>query len=385
MKTRNVLLFGLALWMVTACKKEDIVVENTTITPDLSNPVIQKISNQTWHRDAALGLESIKLIWETKENVPSSSESMASFLYVAAFQNMTLNRDGSSNMLFRPPFFPNIYIHNKGTWQVAKTDENAIILNTKTPVSNNTAKIKVLNLEAQDQVSTLKVSMDFGNRMIDFNLANSTSSTDPVEISAGDFRWLEQHTVSTAAINAADYIGTWATASYDEAVSVGNVAEKDVIRVTHIEDLLLSTPTMLSGQAFDLREDGTATIAYKVFERTFGAEFLDILPPGKTLASDATWEVKGNKIFVRTDEAFFYSMGELLFHLPVYGENLIKLGVAQNLPIRMQKQRYYAIELIEKMDDGFWSRITTNDAIFYAFLSKVPFDVNETINIKSAF
>ncbi len=382
---RYKLLFAIALLIATSCAKEDVIVENTTITPDLSDPIMQKISNQTWYKDPRLSAGGARLVWESKENVPSPSEAAASLLYMAAFQNITLNRDGSSSMMFRPPFFPNVFIHNRGNWQVTKTEENAIILNTKTPVSNTTAKIKVLNMEAQEQVTMLTVSMDFGNRMMEFDFTNSSYQSSPVETSAEDFRWVDQQAISTAPLDVDDFVGTWASPNYGEIAEIGNYREEDIIRVTHIEDLLLSTPTVLSGQAFDLRADGTATIAYKVFERTFGGEFLKILPEGKILASNATWEVKGNKIFVRTDEAFFYSVGELLFHLPVYGEHLTQVGVVEGLPIRVQEQRYYAIELIEKRDEGFWSRITTNDAIFYLFLSKVPFDVNETINIKTAF
>ena len=389
MQVKYIILISAVALFTGSCTKKDIVVENTIITPDLSNPIMQKISNQTWYRNpAVLSQEAendLKYIWETKVNVPSPSESMATLLYGLAFQNLTLNRNGTSNMLFIPPFFPNAYFHLQGTWQVAKTDENAIILNTKTPVSNNTAKIKVLDLEAKDQTTTLQVSMDFGNRLLDFRFFNNTFHTDPVKREAEDYRWIEKQVVSTTPLKATDFVGAWASANYDGSVSLPEPKEKEVIRATHIEDLLLATPTLLSGQAFDLRADGTASIAYKVFENTFGSDFKKALPEGKTLVSDATWEVKGNKIFIKTDEAFFYSVGEVLFHLPVYGEYLTQVGVVEDLPIRIQKYRYYAIELIEKTDAGFWSRITTNDAIFYAYLSKTPFDVNNTINIKNAF
>ena len=55
MKPRYIiLLFTTSLVMVTGCSKKDFIVENTTITPDLSNPIIQRISNQTWYKNPSL-------------------------------------------------------------------------------------------------------------------------------------------------------------------------------------------------------------------------------------------------------------------------------------------------------------------------------------------
>ncbi|MGO1786637.1 MAG: hypothetical protein ACTHZ7_06130 [Sphingobacterium sp.] len=385
MKPRYIiLLFTTSLVMVTGCSKKDFIVENTTITPDLSNPIIQRISNQTWYKNPSLSSGETHFIWESKEHIPNPSEALASLLYQAAFQNITLNRDGTSNMVFIPPFFPNVYIHNKGNWQVAKTEENAIILNTETPVSNATAKVKVLNLETQEQVASLNLSMDFGNRLMEFKFINNPYISDPVKLEAADFHWLERQVVATAPLNAKDFVGAWASASDETTLANREFKEEEIIRIVKIEDLLLSTPTFIAGQVFDLRADGTASIGYKLFETLLaGAE--DKIQGSKTVVSNATWEVKGNKIFVHTDEALFYSLGELLYHLPVYGEYLTEIGEFAEIPMRIQKYRYYAIEIIEKREDGFWSRITTNDAIFYAFMFKSQFDLNNTINVKNAF
>ncbi len=379
----------LLLVSVLACTKEDIIVENTTVTPDLSNPIMQKLSNQTWYKSPGGTAGETTFVWETQENMPSPSEAMASLLYTTAFQNITLKRDGSSNMLFVPPFFTNVYIHNQGTWQVAETEENAIVLNTKTPVSNTTVKGKVLNLQAKDQLSSLNMSMDFGHRVLDFKFVNTTYvSNDAVRMEAEDFRWIEQQNISTETLNAQDFVGTWASSGFVNSKMTmfygGDYEKEEIIRVTEIEDLLLSTPTFFSGQAFNLNADGSATIAYRIFETTLQPLEEDILND-KTVVSNATWEVKGNKIFINTDEALFYSLGEFLFHLPVYAEHLTTIGQYGNLPIRIQKYRYYAIEVIEQTNEGFWSRITTNDAIFYAYLFKSRLDTANTINIKNAF
>lgn len=385
MKLRYILLFIIILGCVVGCTKKDIVVENTIITPDLNNPIMQKISNQTWYKNPSLSEGQVKFVWETTENMPSPSEAMASLLYTVAFQNITFNRDGTSNMTYIPPFFPNVYIHNKGTWQVGTTEENSIILNTKTPVSNTTAKAKVINLEAKDQLSTLNLSMDFGHRLMDFRFVNASFVTNnPVKAEAENYRWFEKQEILTTSIQAKDITGTWSTAGI-EPLDLDNFKKEDIIRVSHIEDLLLSTPTFITGQLFDLKADGTALIAYKLFE-TFLSGIEDEIPDGKTVVSNAKWEVKGNKIFIKTDEALFYSLGEYLFHLPVYANGLTKVGQFGDLPIRIQKNRYYSIELIEQTESGFWSRVTTNDAIFYAFLFKsAPLDNGKTINVKNAF
>lgn len=387
--SRHVALSLLLMMGTIGCSKKDIVIENTSISPDLSNPIIQKISNQTWYKSAGTADGQAKLIWESQKNMPSSSESAANMLYSMAFQNITLNRNGTSNMLFVPPFLTHVYIHNSGTWRVAQTEANAIILNTKTPVSNSTAMTKVLKLEAKDQVSTLHLSMDFGYRLMEFNFVNkSFVPNDPIKTDAEDLRWFEKQQIATAPLHPKDFIGTWATAHFINPVNTafygGEYKKEEIIQVSHIEDLLLATPTFFSGQAFDLQADGSASIAYKLFETTLnGVE--DQIPGGKTVVSKATWEIRGNKIFIHTDEALFYSLGEMLFHLPVYGDRLLTVGHYGDLPIRIQQGRYYAIELIEKTAKGFWSRITTNDGVFYSFLARTQLDANETINIKNAF
>ncbi len=389
MNKKLIVLYLLVLMGTMGCSKKDIVIENTSISPDLSNPIIQKISNQTWYKRPGTAEGQSKLIWESQQNMPSSSESAANLLYSMAFQNITLNRNGTSNMLFVPPFMTHVYIHNSGNWRVAKTEPNALVINTKTPVSNSTAMTKVLKLEAKDQISTLNLSMDFGYRLLEFNFVNkSFVSSDPIKIEAEDFRWFEKQQISTTALHAKDFVGTWASAHFINPVNTafygGEYKKEEIIQVSHIEDLLLATPTFFSGQAFDLKADGSASIAYKLFETTLnGVE--DEIPDGKTVVSNATWEIKGNKIFIYSDEALFYSLGEMLFHLPVYGEQLLTVGYYGDLPIRIQKGRYYAIELIEKTDQGFWSRITTNDGVFYSFLFLTQLDHARTINIKNAF
>ncbi|MFA7493967.1 MAG: hypothetical protein WCZ43_10700 [Proteiniphilum sp.] len=91
-----IILFTAMLLIVSSCKKEEIEVWNTQITPDLSNPIIQSVTNITWYRN----INTTREEWVSVENIPKPSEAMASMLYQIAWVNFTLFRDGTSNMLF---------------------------------------------------------------------------------------------------------------------------------------------------------------------------------------------------------------------------------------------------------------------------------------------
>ncbi|HMR18237.1 MAG TPA: hypothetical protein PKA53_02960 [Sphingobacterium sp.] len=369
---RIILLFSIATTLMTGCKKEEIVVYNYQITPDLSNPIIQKLTNITWYRN----LNTTQEEWTSLENIPKPSEAMASMLYGIAWVNFTLYRDGTSNMVYVPPVFPYAYIHCRGTWQVSKTEENTLILNTKTPVSNATVKIRVNNLEAKDNVSYINLSMDFGNRLVLVDFDNSIPNVEPEALQAANYDWFASKIILNTALNASDFIGTWSSPYYDRhTFSEENYPSETKLRVTYVEDLLAQTPIFMNGVAFNLEENGKAHIAYN--KTTFSQWSFD-----KNLVSDAKWYVKGNKIMIESDEEFFYSVGEILFGLTVHAPGLQYLGEYEETPIRLQTKRFYAIEVIERKEHGFWCRVTSNDGGFYSFLFKTEFDASNTMNIK---
>ena len=120
------ILLGLAC-LLSGCEKDETILYNTQITPDLSNPVIQKLTNTTWYRN---GMNTVQEEWTTLISIPKPSEAMASMLYSMAWMNLTLHRDGTTSMLYIPPILPHVYIHCQGTWTVSETEENTVIINT---------------------------------------------------------------------------------------------------------------------------------------------------------------------------------------------------------------------------------------------------------------
>lgn len=371
MKHFRYILFCTSLLFFVGCSEEDITVINTQITPNLSNPIVQKITNITWYRNLSTTNEE----WVSLENIPKPSESMASMLYSLAWQNFTLYRDGTTNMVYVPPIFPYSYIHCRGTWQVSTMEENTIIISTKTPVSNANIKVKVLNLETKDQFSNIELSMDFGNRLLNVDFNNSEPEVENNVLEAYNYEWFASKSVLNDVIKEEDVIGAWASSSYStEPLDVKDLAAEKLIRSVYLEDLLAQTPNLISGLLFNLQENGKAQLAYSpVIFNDIGVE--------ENVVSDATWYIKGNKIWIDTEEEFFYSLGELAFGFTVHAPGLTDLGILNDTPIRTQGNRFYTIEIIEKKEEGFWCRITTNDAVFYAFLFESSLDQNSTTNI----
>ncbi len=363
-----IILFTALVW--SGCKKEEITLYNTQVTPDLSNPVIQKLTNVTWYRD---GMNTVQEEWTTLLSIPKPSEAMASMLYSMAWLNMTLHRDGTSTMLYIPPVFPHVYIHCQGVWTVSTEEENTVIINTKTPVSSAIIKVKVLNLETRENVAVLNVSMDFGNRLL---TAFMTNHIQDYRFDTFDEGWYANNPVSTTTINADEFIGAWASPRYDwENYHANEYPDENIVRSTHVDDLFSQTPNIFSGVKFTFEEEGKAYISYtKDYKKSLEIE--------KEWVSNASWSLKGNKIILESEEEFFYSAGELLFGFPINAPNLTYYGILKDSPIRSQSKRFYVFEVIKRENHGVWWRITSNDANFYTFLFKVDEKIENTTNIK---
>lgn len=341
------------LW---GCKKEEILVYNTQLTPDLSNPIIQKIANVNWYRNSSFWVTDIE--WTSTINAGSPSVIMSSLLYDKAWVGLSLYSDGTSNMIFRPPFIPDSYIHCKGVWNVSQEEENTIILNTETPVSNVLIKLKVLNLEVKESVSSIKLSVDLGSLLATVNFENQLGYNDE-KVSAGlNHSWIESREIAQEPLQAEDFEGIWKTANYERDDAIGDNSLKSVSRMTYVKNLLEATPAMAMGIAFDLKKDGSALLRY--------AKMFDPGPTG--MYAKANWYVKGNKVIIESDEDYAMSLGEILFGFPVNTTNMEELGYYQKIPIRLKKNRFYVIELISREEQGFWCRITSNDAAIYSFL-----------------
>lgn len=338
------------------CKKNEILVYNTQLTPDLSNPIIQKIVNVPWYRNSSFWVTDVA--WASSMNAGSPAAVMSSLLYDKAWSGLTLFSNGSSDMVFRPPFIPDCYIHCKGVWKVSEEEENTVILNTETPVSNVLIKLKVLDMEVQESLGTVKLSADVGNLLANVKFENQLSYDDG-KISAGlNHGWIESQEISAAPVRADDFIGIWKTANYEKDEATEKDPLKTISRLTYVKNLLEETPVVSMGMAFDLQKDNKAFIRYP--------KLLDPMPQG--MYATAHWFVKGNKIIVETNEDYALSLGEILFGFPVNTTNLEVLGMYKKIPIRLMKNRFYIIELINKEEKGFWCRITSNDAIIYTYL-----------------
>lgn len=362
----TILIFSLLLH---ACKKEDIELVNRQVTPDLSNPVIQKLTDNTWY----LTSNTVSTIWESAENMPSTSESVAgSILYSLALASIKLYRDGTSVMVYAPPVVAYSFIYARGTWTVSEDHENTIIVATETPVGNSTIKMTVKNMEFKDNIGTVTFYMDHGHRVMEQSFSTTTSIPSKY-LEYLDYGWIEGKEILTDNLQQSEFVGTsWGNASRVSITPLGT-SEEFVTGIPHIEDLLGQTPIFLYGVKFQLSENGKARIAY--------ADVGDYTEIGDTLYSDATWYVKGNKIIINSDEVLFLSVAEVMFGLPAYASGLTPIKNGPYGTIYSQSSRTFAIEIISRKATGNWCRITTNDAVFYAFLTKESVNLSNAVHI----
>lgn len=372
---KHIVYFIACLFMITGCTTDEIIVYNDQVTPDLSNPIIQKITNVTLYNKGAVSE------WESTENIPSPSETVASLLYTYAWQSIHLNRDGTSQMIYFPPMLNNSFIYCEGTWTVSEDEENTIILATKTPVSNITAKIKILDLETKDNLITVALSFNLGNRFLSVNMDNAPVNTTELYLELYDLEWFDSHSVKTTPLVKEYFIGAWATAAY-ELDATAEPSANNFIRSIYMEDLLNKTPVINTGLEFDFQEDGKANIVYSDNVSNFFDSNLQELEDGQKLYSNATWEIKGNKLTVETDELVFVSIGEVMFGVAVYGPDLTVLRTDTDHPFRILENRFYTFEIISQEDDGNWCRVTSNDAISYLYLKKRASEWGNVKNVK---
>ena len=89
-------------------------------------------------------------VWTTTKFKDKASSPFESMLYSMAWIGMELHRDGTSTLLFRPPFGESTYIFCQGKWKVSETEKNTVIIDTKIPVGYTNIKLKVKNIEAKD-------------------------------------------------------------------------------------------------------------------------------------------------------------------------------------------------------------------------------------------
>jgi len=393
MKKHALFIFFILLLLATGCKKEEIRVYNTQSTPDLSNPIVQKFTNVVWYK--AAGSNNMTESWASWNNIYKPSDYASSLLYRMAWASLTLYRDGTSNMLFLPPFNSSTAIHCKGNWRVSTEEENTIILSTKTPVTSVTGKIKILSIEAKENLSTAKVSIDFGDRLLIVDLANEHWAPDsfnshPAYASAFEYDWFASRQIQTTPLRIEDFIGAWQVPAGKRRDGNNFLSDgfpmEEVSRATYVEDLLMHTPNILNGIIFNLQKNGKAQLAYP---QMLSDWYKGRLQTSKNVVSDARWTVKGNKIHIETDEDLFISTGEGLLGLKPNVPGLIYLGESPEgnhaLPIRILPKQFYIIELISRNEEGFWSRITTRTGVFYVFLFKTEFDGDNIINIRPAF
>ncbi|MBX3255424.1 MAG: hypothetical protein KF862_14880 [Chitinophagaceae bacterium] len=379
---KNYILSVLSLLMLlfaNSCKKEEIYVYNTQNTPDLSNPIIEKMTNILWYRGGLTTTEA----WATQNNFYKPAEYASSLLYQAAWANFILYRDGTSNMVFTPPFAQNAVIHCKGNWEVSKEEENTIIIATKTPVTSVTGKIKILDMEAKDNLIRAKISIDFGDRLLELGLINESTyeHQSPAMISGLDPEWVNQQTILKDPLKADDFTGAWKNGiDYDSQTE--QMPLENLVRYTYIEDLLAHTPMFLNGLVFNLQNNGKAQIVYP---STYNWDLK--MDQNIKIISEGKWSVKGNKMLLETDEELFMTIGEGLFnfkpHLP--GLQLLGYGERSNSAYRILPKRFYSFEIIRRTDIGFWTRVTTNTEVFYTFMSKTQFDGSNTLNVKQLF
>ena len=173
MKQTLILAGLLATVFFSACDQRNIIdVYEINSTPNLSNPIVQKLTNVSWYRVGSL---ENAVVWTTTKFKNKASSPFETLLYSIAWMGMELHRDGTSTLLFRPPLGGSSYIFCQGKWKLSDTEKNTIIIDTKIPVGYTNIKLKVENLEAKDNVGVLTATMDFGDRVLRLDFYNSTS------------------------------------------------------------------------------------------------------------------------------------------------------------------------------------------------------------------
>ena len=393
MKKIYSLVILVATLLLSGCDQRNTIdVSDINSVPDLSNPVVQKLTNTMWYKSANINYNNF--IWNTVRFQAKTSAAMEGILYTTAWVGMELRRDGTSTLLFKPPFNKYSYVTCQGRWAVSTTDENTVVLDSKTPVGYVNMKIKVRDIQAKDNVSTVATYVDLGDKMMVVDFMNSSSYyDDDTNGELPDFKnvvssWFETMPVSTAQLSADEFANTaWSMSSYkDEIKDLLENPAQCAIRTTYVNDLLTKTPALLFGAQFAFGADGTAYIdvpsyikasAFFSFQEQLGEQ--QIVARGK-------WRIYGNKIIVETNELPAISMAEAMFSLKIQNPQTEFLPIKQEgQGVKVWKNYFDVIEVIKRTAKGMWVRISSEQETHYLFLLKQDMpDETKTWGVREA-
>ena len=115
MKQTLILAGLLATVLFSACDQRNIIdVYEINSTPNLSNPIVQKLTNVSWYR---VGNQENEVVWTTTKFKNKASSPFETLLYSWAWMGMELHRDGTSTLLFRPPSRRKFLYLLQGKWK----------------------------------------------------------------------------------------------------------------------------------------------------------------------------------------------------------------------------------------------------------------------------
>ena len=393
MKKTVIIASLLATILFSACDQRDTIdVYETSSPPDLSNPIVQKLTNVTWYKN--IGIENTT-VWTTTKFKEKASSPFESMLYMMAWMGMELRRDGSSTLLFQPPLGEKSYIFCQGKWKVSTTEKNTIVVDTKTPVGYINMKLKVKDLQAKDNVSILTALIDVGDRVLMIDFYNNTSiyGDNPQKEFPGIGKstsqdWFSTMPVSHNPLSLANYVNTsWETISYktenkDEAEDDAQLS----LRSLFVEDLLTKTPAFFYGLKLSLGKDNKAFIQVpKLMKDALMKNWNDLYEDNYPIVN-ATWRINGSKIIVETDEMPHLGMGEVLFNLITDKSQAV--FVPSKTPekgIYLWRHFYYILELVKNTSKGAWFRVTSEQETHYVFMLKTSMpDVSKFVGVKNA-
>jgi len=375
---RNIVLVAMSLAVtLTACDQRQVIdVHQEASVPDLNNPVVQKLTSTPWYKDVNMNIPNES--WSSTNFGAKASTPFEGMLFSMAWLGMELQRDGTSTLIFHPPFTDYHYILCKGKWKTSPTEPNTVIIDTKTPVGYATMRLKVVDLQTKDNVAIMTAHVDVGNRVLMIDFFNSSSVLEggsPTEFP--DIRnmkqtWFETMPVSRDALNKSQYDNTsWEMSSYASDPLERFELSQLPVRSTFVDDFLTKTPSLVFGAKFNFAQDGTAFIDIpKVVKETAFRPWATQLED-KTVMVKGTWRTQGNRIIVETNELPTASVGEAMFHiLPDQRPLEVLLSNDEGQMVKVWKSYYYIIEPIKATPTGAWFRITSPEETHYLFMRK---------------
>lgn len=393
MKRTLIIVSLLATLLFSACDQRNTIdVYETNSTPDLSNPVIQKLTNVSWYKGGSLENTTV---WTTTKFKDKASSPFESMLYSMAWVGMELHRDGTSTLLFRPPFGESTYIFCQGKWKVSETEKNTVIIDTKIPVGYTNIKLKVKNIEAKDNVSILTASLDFGDRILMLDFYNNTSiygdepDKDYPDIGKSTSQdWFSTMKVQHDKLAESDFLNTsWETIGY-KAENKDEVDDKSELsmRTLYIDDLLTKTPAFFFGLKFSFAENHKAFIQSPTLMKDLYQKNWSEIEEEKYPVVTANWRIDGSRLIVETDELPYTSFGETMFNLITDKTQAVFWpSKTPDKGVYLWRHFYYIFEVIKHTDKGNWYRITSPEETHYVFMLKTSMpDVSKFVGVKNA-